>query len=158
MWGSWEFLWISFGNFLCTKNGAFPHFYTSNMSICLIASGELLPPRPRLLPPDDVQTPVVEDETEDRARWVMEKNPGCFTGMLGMKSYLVLCGDYIYPVRKTNQDSMGKSKTKQIMVFRIIHVKDSLLSTNGQSLVSGVPILQEVARDLNSHGQEYALN
>lgn len=128
------------------------------MSICLIASGELLPPRPRLLPPDDVQTPVVEDETEDRARWVMEKNPGCFTGMLGMKSYLVLCGDYIYPVRKTNQDSMGKSKTKQIMVFRIIHVKDSLLSTNGQSLVSGVPILQEVARDLNSHGQEYALN
>ena len=45
------------------------------------------------------------------------------------------------------------------MVFRIIHVKDfSLLSTNGQSLVSGLRMLQEVARDLNSHGQGYALN
>ena len=61
------------------------------MSICPIASGELLPPRPRLLPPDDVQTPVVEDETEDRDRWQW-KNPWLFYGYEILPGYV---GDYI---------------------------------------------------------------
>lgn len=84
------------------------------------------------------------------------KNPWLFYGYVGDE---ILPGDVgiVYPV--INQPRFkGKSETKQIMVFRIMHVKESLLSTNGQSLVSGLPILQEVARDLNSHGQEYALN
>ena len=87
-------MWISFGNFHVQKT-VVSHIFTSNMSICLIAS--VFQPRPRLLPPDDVQTPVVEDETEEQsARWQWKK-PWLFYGYVGDE---ILPGYYwgLYPV------------------------------------------------------------
>ena len=89
------------------------------------------------------------------------KTPGCFTGMLGMKAYLVMWG--LYPaikqpgfngkVRNQTNNGLRDDPCKGFFPTKYQWARFGLWTS-----YTGIDCIQEAARDLNSHGQEDALN